>query len=157
MSTCKERLVRYLRENGVDFEAVTHPVVYTAQEVAAVQHVSGKEIAKVVIALADGSLIMLVLSGSYKVNVGKAAAALGAREMRLAHEDEFAATFPDCEVGAMPPFGNLYNVPVLVDGALAEDEKIVFQAGTHADTLVIRYADYEKLVEPKVGDFAIAP
>lgn len=157
MSACKERLVSYLTENGVDFEALSHPVVYTAQEVAAVQHVSGKEIAKVVIALADGSLIMLVLPGSYKVNVGKAAAALGAREMRLAHEDEFAATFPDCEVGAMPPFGNLYNVPILVDGALAEDEKIVFQAGTHADTLVISYADYEKLVTPRVGDFAIAP
>ncbi len=151
---CKERLEAYLRENKVPFQVVHHPLAYTAQEVAAAEHVPGKMLAKVVMVFADGKLVMLALPAPYRVDVNKAAAALGAREVRLAHEEEFAAAFPDCEVGAMPPFGNLYDVPVYADKALAEDKEIVFQAGTHTDTVTMKYADFERLVKPKAADFA---
>ena len=151
---CKERLEAYLRENKVPFQVVHHPLAYTAQEVAAAEHVPGKMLAKVVMVFADGKLVMLALPAPYRVDVNKAAAALGAREVRLAHEEEFAAAFPDCEVGAMPPFGNLYDVPVYADKALAEDKEIVFQAGTHTDTVTMMYADFERLVKPKAAAFA---
>ena len=151
---CKERLEAYLRENKVLFQIVHHPLAYTAQEVAASEHVPGKMLAKVVMVFADGKLAMLALPAPYRVDLNKAAAILAAREVRLSHEEEFAAAFPDCEVGAMPPFGNLYDLPVYADKALAEDEEIVFQAGTHTDTMTLKYADFERLVKPKVAEFA---
>ena len=88
------------------------------------------------------------------MDVEKSAAALGAKEVHLAQEQEFAATFPDCQVGAMPPFGNLYNVPVYVDKPLADDDMIVVRAGTHTDTISLKYADFERLVKPTVADLA---
>jgi Ala-tRNA(Pro) deacylase len=97
---------------------------------------------------------MLALPAPHRADLNKAAVALGAREVRLAHEEEFAAAFPDCEVGAMPPFGNLYDLPVYVDNALAEDETIIFSAGTHTDTISMKYADFERLVKPTVAAFA---
>jgi Ala-tRNA(Pro) deacylase len=151
---CKDRLEGYLRENRVPFEAQHHPRVVTAQEVAASEHVPGKMLAKTVMVIADGKLTMLALPASYQVDLEKAAAALGAGEVRLAQEEEFEGTFADCEVGAMPPFGNLYDVSVWVDETLAEDETIVFRAGTHTDTMSVEYADFERLVEPTVADFA---
>jgi Ala-tRNA(Pro) deacylase len=116
--------------------------------------VPGKMLAKTVMVIADGKLTMLALPASYQVDLEKAAAALGAGEVRLAQEEEFEGTFADCEVGAMPPFGNLYDVSVWVDETLAEDETIVFRAGTHTDTMSVEYADFERLVEPTVADFA---
>jgi Ala-tRNA(Pro) deacylase len=151
---CKDRLEGYLRENRVPFEAQHHPRVVTAQEVAASEHVPGKMLAKTVMVIADGKLTMLALPATYQVDLEKAAAALGAGEVRLAQEEEFEGTFADCEVGAMPPFGNLYDVSVWVDETLAEDETIVFRAGTHTDTMSVEYADFERLVEPTVADFA---
>ncbi len=151
---CKERLEAYLRENKVPFQMVHHPLAYTAQEVAAAEHVPGKMLAKVVVVFADGKLAMMALPAPFRVDLNKAAAALAAKEVRLAHEEEFAAAFPDCEVGAMPPFGNLYELPVCVDKALAEDETIIFQAGTHTDTISLKYADFQRLVKPKVAEFA---
>jgi Ala-tRNA(Pro) deacylase len=151
---CKDRLEGYLRENRVPFEAQHHPRVVTAQEVAASEHVPGKMLVKTVMVLADGKLTMLALPATYQVDLEKAAAALEAGEVRLAEEEEFEGTFPDCEVGAMPPFGNLYGVPVYVEKALAEDETIVFRAGTHTDTMSVKYADFERLVEPTVSEFA---
>ncbi len=151
---CKKRLEDYLRENRVSFEAQTHPRAVTAQEVAASEHVSGDMLAKTVMVVADGRMAMLALPASYRVDLERAAAALGAKETYLAEEEEFEETFPDCEVGAMPPFGNLYDVPVYVDEALAEDETIVFRAGTHTDTMSVSYADFERLVEPTVAGFA---
>jgi len=151
---CKERLDAYLRENKVPFQVIHHPLAYTAQEVAAAEHVPGKMLAKVVMVFADGKLVMLALPAPHRVDLNKAAAALGAKEVRLAHEEEFVAAFPDCEVGAMPPFGNLYDLPVYMDKALAEDDTIIFQAGTHTDTVSLKYADFERLVKPRVGDFA---
>lgn len=97
---------------------------------------------------------MLVLSAPQQVDLEKTTAALGVKEVRLADEAEFEDTFPDCEVGAMPPFGNLYGVPVYVEEALAEDERIVFRAGTHTDTMSVRYADFERLAEPVVTGLA---
>jgi Ala-tRNA(Pro) deacylase len=151
---CKDRLEAYLRERRVPFEVRHHPRAVTAQEVAASEHVPGKMLAKTVMVLADGEMVMLALPAPYQVDMERARTALGAGEVRLAHEEEFEGAFPDCEVGAMPPFGNLYDVPVCVDETLAEDETIVFRAGTHTDTMSVRYADFEKLVGPTIAGFA---
>jgi Ala-tRNA(Pro) deacylase len=150
---CKDRLEAYLREKQVPFEIRHHPRAITAQEVAASEHVPGKMLAKTVMVLADGRMVMLALPAPYQVDMDKAGKALGV-EVRLAHEEEFENTFSDCEVGAMPPFGNLYEVPVYVEAALAEDETIVFRAGTHTDTMSVSYADFEMLVEPTIAEFA---
>jgi Ala-tRNA(Pro) deacylase len=144
----------YLRENRVPFEVQHHPRAVPAQEVAASEHVPGKMLAKTVMVLADGQLIMLALPAPYQVDLEKVSALLEAGEVRLAEEEEFGDAFPDCEVGAMPPFGNLYGVPVYVEEALAEDEQIIFRAGTHTDTMSVRYADFERLVEPAVAAYA---
>jgi Ala-tRNA(Pro) deacylase len=151
---CRDRLEEYLRENGVPFEVQHHPRAITAQEVAATEHVPGKMLAKVVMVLVDGEMVMLSLPAPYQVDLEKVGKVLGAEVARLADEEEFESTFPDCEVGAMPPFGNLYDLPVYVEEALAEDETIFFRAGTHTDTMSVRYADYEQLVEPTVAEFA---
>jgi Ala-tRNA(Pro) deacylase len=153
---CKERLEAYLREKGVPYQSQHHARAITAQEVAATQHVPGRMFAKTVIVTPDDelSMVMLVLPAPYHVNPLKASAALGVREVHLAEEERFADAFPDCEVGAMPPFGNLYEVPVCVDRALVEDETIVFRSGTHTDTMSVSYADFEKLVRPTVADVA---
>ena len=148
--TCKERLEAYLREQRVSFTIQHHRAAYSAQDVAAIEHVPGKLVAKVVMAFADGKLVMLVLPASYRVDLVQAGTAIGAKSVYLAGERELAVAFPDCEVGAMPPFGNLYHVPVYVDQALAQDETIVFQAGTHTDTITMRYADFTRLVKPSV-------
>jgi Ala-tRNA(Pro) deacylase len=99
-------------------------------------------------------MAMLSLPAPYQVDLEKASKMLGAQEARLAQEEEFEGAFPDCEVGAMPPFGNLYGLPVYVEEALAEDETIFFRAGTHTDTMSVGYADFERLVEPTVAEFA---
>jgi len=151
---CKEELEAYLRENKVPFQVQHHAVAYTAQEVAAAEHVPGRMLAKVVVLLGDGKLSMFVLSAAARVDVEKAAAVLGAKEARLAHEDEFADRFPGCEVGAMPPFGNLYDIPLYVDKSLSEDETIVFEVGTHTDTMSMKYADFERLAKPTTAEFA---
>ena len=148
---CKARLESYLQDNEVAYQSQHHPTAYTAQTVAAADHVGGKSLAKVVMAMADGRLAMLVVDAPHKVNFTKVATALQA-EVRLAHEEEFVDSFPDCEVGAMPPFGNLFNLPTYVDRGLAEEETIYFKAGTHTDTMSIAYADFARLVKPKVAD-----
>ena len=146
--SCKEKLEGHLREQGVPFEVHHHPPAYTAQRVAEAEHVTGKMMVKVVMAFADGRMVMLAVPAPKHVSLTKAAEATGAQDVRLAHEDEFAAAFPDCEVGAMPPFGNLYGLPVYADTELAQDETIVFNAGTHEDTIHMKYADFERLVRP---------
>jgi Ala-tRNA(Pro) deacylase len=151
---CKEDVEAYLRENKVPFEVQHHAVAYTAQEVAAAEHVPGRMLAKVVMLLGDGKLSMFVLPAPARVDLEKAAAVLDAKDVRLAHEDEFADRFAGCEVGAMPPFGSLYGVPLYVDKSLAEDETIVFEAGTHTDTMSMKYADFERVAKPTVAEFA---
>ncbi len=152
--SCKEDLEAYLREEGVPFETQHHPVAYTAQEIAAAEHIPGKTLVKVVMAFADDQMVMLALPALYRVDLTKAAAALSAREVRLARENEFARAIPGCDVGAMPPFGNLYGLSVYIDRSLAENDTIVCQAGTHTDTISLRYGDFERLVKPTVVDVA---
>lgn len=157
--SCRQRLESYLRENGAPFEVRHHARAITAQEVAATEHVAGKMFAKTVMVLPDDEEgpIMLVLPAPYYVDPRKAAVAVGARKVLLAEEEDFEGAFPDCEVGAMPPFGNLYGVPVYVDKALAGDDAIVFRSGTHTDTMSVSYADFERLVEPTVAELADPP
>jgi Ala-tRNA(Pro) deacylase len=149
-----KKLKAALDEAQVSYEVYNHPLAYTAQEVAATQHVSGKEMAKVVMIQVDGKLVMGVLPGSLKVNVNTVQASLGAKDVRLATEDEFISRFPECEIGAMPPFGNLFGVAVLVDPALAKDEYIYFNAGNHVQTVRLRYQDFARLVKPQVARLA---
>ncbi len=151
---CKEKLENYLREHQVSFQTQQHARAFTAQDVAASEHVPGKMVAKVVVVFADGKMVMLVLPASYRVDFAQAGTALEARQVRLAGEAELGAAFPDCEVGAMPPFGNLYHLPVYVDKRLAEDESIVFPVGTHTETMRLAYADFARLVNPVVAEFA---
>lgn len=151
---CRARLETYLQNNGVQFIEQSHRAAYTAQRVAQAQDVPGKLLAKVTVVNARGKLIMLVLPASGRVDFMKLRAVLDTVEVRLAAESEFEQRFPDCDAGAMPPFGNLYNMPVYVDRTLTEDEEIVFQAGTHRHTMTIAYKDYERLARPTVADFA---
>jgi Ala-tRNA(Pro) deacylase len=119
--------------------------------------VPGKLVAKVVLVMADEHLLMVVVPGSSRVNVPWVGRAVGAKRARLATEGEFVRAFPDCEAGAMPPFGNLYRMPVLVDRGLTHDPVIMFNAGTHDLVLTMTYEDFARLVQPKVGIFAVHP
>lgn len=148
------RLRQYLDENGVKYIAVAHSQAFTAQEVAHSMHVRGREMAKAVMIKADDKLVMAVLPAHHKVNLERFREAAGAREARLAAEAEFKGLFPDCETGAMPIFGNLYGVPVYVDRALARDEEIVFNAGTHTEAIRMRFADFLKLAGPTLAEFS---
>lgn len=143
-----ERLTSYLEANHVRFETLHHASAVTAQEAAAAAHVRGKEFAKTVMVNLDNELAMMVLPAHMKVNTHQLQAATGAHDVRIASEDEFRDAFPGCELGAMPPFGNLYEMPVFVADVLAEDEKITFNAGSHTEAIRIAYHDFERLVKP---------
>lgn len=152
--SCKERLITYLGEQQAPFQVHEHQIAYTADAMAAAEHIPGKLVAKAVIGFADDRLVMVVLPATYVVDRARAATALGAREFRLAAEREFSATFPDCETGALPVFGNLFNVPLYVDTSLTADETITFPAGTHTQSITMRYADFARLAKPTVVDVA---
>jgi len=152
---CREDLERYLTENGVSFEVLAHRTAYTMPEVAAALHVSGRQVAKVVMLKADDQMLMFVVPSPDRLDLKKVRALLGARSISLAKEDEFAALFPGCATGAMPPFGNLYDVPVYVDRGLAEQAAMVFRVGTHRHAMRIAYADFERLVQPTVGEYTL--
>jgi Ala-tRNA(Pro) deacylase len=143
-----EKLKKYLDENGVKYEVLRHGEAYTAQEIAAVMHVHGKMLVKVVILKSDRGFLMLALPADRRVDISALVADLGLKMAALATEDEFKRLFPDCDVGAMPPFGNLYGVPVYVDKSLAEDKYIIFQAGSHSEALKVSYEDFVRLVKP---------
>lgn len=131
-----------------------HRQAFTAQEVAAAQHVSGKDLAKVVMLRRGDEFIMAVLRAPDRVDLDHVRTLLKGSDLRLATEQEFAGLFPSCEPGAMPPFGNLYGLPVWVDETLAEDAGIVFNAGTHTQTVKMGYADFAHLVKPRVAKLA---
>lgn len=149
----KDRLEAYLRWNEVPYLLKHHPKAYTAKGVAYSEHISGWLMAKVVMVVADGKMVMTVLTANHLVDLNKLAHILGARVVRLAGEAEFEEIFPDCEPGAMPPFGNLYDLPVYVEHSLAREEYIVFQAGTHKDTIRMTFSSYAHLVKPVIADF----
>ena len=149
------RVKEYLDKEKVPYTHHVHRTAYTAQEVAAEEHVSGKMMAKTVILKAGDRFAMAVLPSSARADLGALRSSLGDKEVRLASEIEFTGLFPDCDVGAMPPFGNLYGLPVYVEESLTRDEEIVFNAGTHQDTLWMKYADFARLVQPQVARFAL--
>lgn len=140
----------FLREQSTDYVLREHAKAYTTQEIAALEHVAGRRVAKVVMVWVGQELVMLVLPASRHVSLSRLTTEFPGHEVRIAHEEEFVPAFPDCDPGAMSPFGNLYGVKVCVDMALAEDENIVFQAGTHRHTIEVAYSDFERLARPTV-------
>ena len=148
------KLQLFLDINKVKYTLLSHSPAYTAMEIAAAAHIPGKELAKTVMVKLDGKLTMTVVPSSMKVNLGRLKGAAGASEAMLADEKDFGDAFPDCELGAMPPFGNLYGMDVFVDEHLAEDEEIAFNAGSHTELLQVAYKDFEKLVSPNVVSLA---
>ena len=148
------RLVGYLDENGVIYAAIRHPRAYTAQEVAAQLHCKGRDMIKTVVVKAGAQNVLAVLPATHKIDFHMLADALQYEDVRLATEPEFQGLFPQCEPGAMPPFGNLYGMPVLCDNSLTEDEVIHFNAGTHVEAIRMRFDDFRRLVKPKIARFA---
>lgn len=157
MSTCLERLTDLLREQDIAVEIQQHRSSYTAAETAAALHEKGRFVAKVFMAVADEKPVMLVMPADARVDLDRARAVVGARTFRGARESEFRDLFPDCEVGAMPPFGNLYQVPVYLDARLAQKPYLIFPAGQHRVSLKLPMADYVRLAAPTVADFAAEP
>jgi len=149
-----EKLREFLDHQGIKYRAIPHQVAYTSRQTATVTHVPNKELAKTVIVKIDGVLAMAVLPASYAVDLSLLKAAIGARSVSLAKESEFKDRFPECEIGAMPPFGNLYGMAVYVDESLTKDKDIAFNAGSHYELLQISYADFEQLVKPTVLSFS---
>ncbi len=145
-----QKLKNFLDEQQVKYTVITHSPAYTAQEVAAAAHVPGREMAKTVMVKIDGEMAMVVLPASMKVNFGRLLDATGADEVELAHEDEFRDLFPGCELGAMPPFGNLFGMKTFVAEELTEDEEIAFNAGSPTEVIRMAYQDFARLVRPGV-------
>jgi Ala-tRNA(Pro) deacylase len=147
------KLKEFLKAQGVGYEVRTHRPAFTAQEVAAAEHVPGREMAKVVIVRDGGETLMAVLPAPHQVDLDRLGKAAGQPGLRLATEQELADLFPGCDPGAMPPFGNLYGIPVWVDESLTGDREIVFNAGNHEQTVRMAYGDFARLVQPKVAFF----
>lgn len=146
-------IVEYLKSKGIPFVRHWHPRAVGAHKVAESMHVSGHKVAKAVIVDADGHRWIAVLPASQQLDDGRLAAELGAHRIRMVKEHEFERAFKDCERGAEPPFGHLYDLPVVVDRSLAKEERIYFRAGSHEETLEMSYADFESIEHPKVATF----
>ena len=149
-----KKLKEFLDGQGVKYVSINHSAAYTAQEIAASAHVHGKELAKTVMVTLDGRMAMAVLPASRKISFDLLRAASGAEDAQLAGEQAFGDLFPGCEVGAMPPFGNLYGMEVYVSKLLSADEEIAFNAGSHTELIRLAYKDFERLVGPKVAKIA---
>jgi len=152
--TIAARIEEYLEEAGVQFEVIDHPPAFTAQEEAAASHVPGRQWAKTVEVLLDGRPVICAVPATRRLDLEKLRAATGAENARLAREGELPGLFPDCDLGAMPPFGNLYGQTTFVDEGLRESERIAFHAGDHTSSIEIAYSDFERLVDPVPGEFA---
>jgi Ala-tRNA(Pro) deacylase len=147
------KLREFLEANKVAYSVHSHPTAYTAQEIAALQHVSGRQLVKVVMVKAGANFIMLALPADRRVDFDRLRAMLGVKDVRLAEESEFRDLFPGAEVGAMPPFGSLYGLPVYVDRTFEKEPEIVFNAGTHTLTAKMTFRDYVGLVQPVLAEF----
>jgi Ala-tRNA(Pro) deacylase len=145
----------FLDKNHIKYVTIRHSPAFTAQEIAASAHVSGRELAKTVMVKVDGKLAMAVLPASFHIDFELLKDGLGARTVELATETEFKDRFPECELGAMPPFGNLFGMDTFVAESLREDEEIAFNAGTHTELLRLAFADFERLVRPKILRFSV--
>ncbi len=152
---CKQRLQNLFDEQQVRYETLTHEPTYTAYRLAARAHAPAQEVAKIVIVAINGRLAMVVLPASEMLDLDKLKTFCGAHDVRIASEDDYKIAFPDCELGAMPPFGNLYDMHVFVAETLRDDEQIIFNAGTHTELMRVSYCDYEKLVQPSVASISI--
>jgi len=150
-----KRLTEHLDKSNVKYVVILHSPAYTAQEVAASVHIPGKEMAKTVMVKIDGKMTMAVLPASSMIDFTHLRQSLGASKVELATEAEFRDLFPECEVGAMPPFGNLYSMGVIVETGLTEDEEIAFNAGSHKELVKLGYRDFERLVSPTVLSFGV--
>ena len=148
------RVKEFLDESAVSYDLTEHPPAFTAQQIAAAEHEPGKYVAKPVIIKADGKYMMCVLAACNKIDLGALKSRLGAKHVELALEKEIGELFDDCELGAEPPFGNLYDLPVIMDKALEKDDHITFQAGSHDQAIRMSMDDYRKLVKPKVLEFS---
>lgn len=144
------RIKSFLNERNIRYAVIEHSPAYTAQEVAASAHIPGREMVKTVIVEVEGKPSMVALPATNRVAIDDLKRIIGSEDVRLAHESEIERLFPDCETGAMPPLGNLYNLDVYVHPALAASEMIAFNAGSHVSLIRMAYADFEKLVKPKV-------
>ncbi len=147
----------FLRRGSVAYTVFQHVPAFTAQEEAAVTHVPGRDWAKVVVCFADGQPVQAVVPADREVDLDELLATAGAGQLRLASESELDWLYPDCERGAMPPFGPLYRQRVFVDESLTEEEQIVFNGGSHTDAICMRYGDFARLAQPIVGSFAVRP
>jgi Ala-tRNA(Pro) deacylase len=150
-----KHISEFLESQNIRYQHCIHSPAYTAQGIAHTQHISGKEIAKVVMVTADNNMVMAVLPGSHRIDLDLLKHLLNAETIRLATESEFRDIFPDCELGAMPPFGNLYHLEVWMDESLKAHLNIVFNAGTHAETIQMSLSDFERLVHPDIGSFSV--
>jgi Ala-tRNA(Pro) deacylase len=149
-----QRLTDYLEYEDVAYETIAHAAAYTAQGVAAAAHVPGQEVAKSTVVKIDGRFALAVLPAHKKVDLKALGRLAGGKVVSLASEAELVGLFPQCELGAMPPFGNLYGLPVWVDESLAKDITIVFNAGSHREAIRMAFADFRRLVTPRFGAFA---
>ena len=149
-----QALKNFLDQNGVKYVVISHSPAFTAQEIAARAHIPGKELAKTVIVKIDDRLAMAVLPASQKVDLQELQQAIGSGRIEIAKEETFRSRFPECDLGAMPPFGNLYGMDVYVADNLGEDEEIAFNAGSFTELIKLAYSDFERLVRPRVLHFA---
>jgi len=145
------RLKEYLDHHKIKYVVISHSLAYTAQGIAALMHIPGKELAKTVMVKIDGTLAMAVVPAFRHVDLQLLKAAAGAKTVAVATEAEFRDSFPDCETGAMPPFGNLYGMSVFADESLTHDEEIAFNAGSHRELVRMAWADLKRLVNPKIA------
>ncbi|WP_417616771.1 aminoacyl-tRNA deacylase [Oceanisphaera sp.] len=144
-----QRLKQYLDQQGVKYRVITHSPAFTAQDVAESAHIPGSVMAKVVIVTLDDQMTMIVVPAPKRIHTDSLAQALSAKAATLLHENDFREQFPDCEVGALPPFGNLYHMPVYIDAELAHQQEIVFSAGSYRELFSLPTKDYLRLVQPK--------
>jgi Ala-tRNA(Pro) deacylase len=150
------KLKEFLDSKHIQYIVISHSPAFTAQQIAASAHVKGKELAKTVMVKIDGNLAMAVLPASQKVDLERLREAADAEQVELASEREFRDRFPDCDLGAMPPFGNLYGLDVYVADTLTDDEEIAFNAGSFTELVRMAYRDFEQLVQPEVVRFAVS-
>jgi Ala-tRNA(Pro) deacylase len=148
-----KKLKEFLDREKIKYVSIIHSTAYTAQEVAASTHITGKELAKVVIVKLDGEMAMAVLPANRKIVLQDLREVTGSDQVKFAAEEEFRAKFPECETGAMPPFGNLYGMEVYAAASLSENEEIAFNAGSHTEVIKLAYKDFERLAKPKVLSF----
>ena len=144
------KMKEFLDQEKIKYVSIVHSPAYTAQEVAASAHITGRELAKTVIVRLDGQMAMVVLPANRKIVLQDLREVTGSDQVKFASEEEFKERFPDCEVGAMPPFGNLYGMPVFADESLSRDKEIAFNAGSHRELVRIAWGDFQRLVQPTV-------